>query len=65
MTELVFRGKFETQKVQELLDGINNLLKETDSQFRGEVHQFDIGDYAEYEEITTETALLNEESKES
>lgn len=54
MTELVFRGTFETQNSKLFMDGIEKLFEETNTQFRGQVLQFEVDNYADYEEIKDE-----------
>ena len=51
MTELIFKGKFESKNVETFLEKLKGLFKETGTTFSGSVYQFEVQDYTEYEEV--------------
>lgn len=54
MTELIFNGKFElsTDKKEEFLQKVEQIMKETATEFSGRILSYNIQDYTDYVEVT-------------
>ncbi len=63
MKELVFKGKFETNKSKEFLDKVTKAMESTDTLFGGSVLEFDVVDFEEYEDVTSTDKTNNDENQ--
>lgn len=51
MFAVVFNGKIETEKLDELVNGFQKLLKDTDSEFIGRIENYELARYVDYQKV--------------
>lgn len=51
MFAVVFNGKVETEKLDELITGFQKLLSDTDSEFFGRIENYELARYVDYQKI--------------
>lgn len=51
MYTIIFKGRFETDKQEEFVNKLQTLLKETDTEFLGQVQSFEMPPYVDYQKI--------------
>lgn len=51
MFAVVFNGKIETEKLDELVNGFQKLLKDTNSEFIGRIENYELARYVDYQKV--------------
>lgn len=51
MYNIIFKGHFETEKQDELIDKLQKILEETDTTYLGEIQSFKLPEYVDYQRI--------------
>lgn len=55
MFALIINGKIQTNKLDEFIEGFNELINKTDSEFFGKIDKYQIAEYVDYQKVEAVT----------
>lgn len=64
MFTIFFKGHFETEKQEEFLNKLQEILKETDTTFLGQVQSYKEPDYVDFQKVEVKDAGESEDTTE-
>ena len=61
MFALIINGKIQTNKLDEFIEGFNELIDKTDSEFFGKIDKYRIAEYVDYQKVEAVTVKSDAE----